>query len=215
MPRRDSKQNKGTILKTSVDYIRRLRKDLDRLRPYESRCLQLEENAKKLTLRIQVGGSCLLLFHRSSSSSARSERSLSIPSHQLTCECVLIIDVFVVTMVQCLYLCLQELELILRASNLSTNLPPPSLSSSISSPQLTQLLAGLHAHSGSPIGDPSIQHQLPRMVRTVPTVASGTSSETSVSCSYSLESPVAGGALDTQSNSVASLENDCMMMDSE
>ncbi|XP_057313152.1 microphthalmia-associated transcription factor-like [Hydractinia symbiolongicarpus] len=81
----DFKQNKGTILKSSVDYIRRLKKDKDRLKHYENRTHNLEDMNKKLLLRVQ------------------------------------------------------ELELILRASNISTSLPEPDLSSA-TSPQLTQLL---------------------------------------------------------------------------
>lgn len=81
----DMKQNKGTILKSSVDYIRRLKKEKDRLKEFENRSQSLEDLNKKLLLRVQ------------------------------------------------------ELELILRASNISTTLPEPDLSSA-TSPQLTQLL---------------------------------------------------------------------------
>ena len=51
----DMKQNKGTILKSSVDYIRRLKKDRERLREFENRSQSLEEVNKKLMLRVQVG----------------------------------------------------------------------------------------------------------------------------------------------------------------
>jgi len=81
----DMKQNKGTILKSSVDYIKRLRKDRDRLKHVENRSQSLEDVNKKLMLRVQ------------------------------------------------------ELELILRASNISTTLPEPDLTSA-ATPQLTQLL---------------------------------------------------------------------------
>merc|ERR1719427_1567656 len=81
----DFKQNKGTILKSSVDYIRRLQKDRERMKKYESRNVGLEETNKKLMLRIQ------------------------------------------------------EMELILRAANISTTLPEPDLNQS-TSPQLTHLL---------------------------------------------------------------------------
>ena len=50
----DFKQNKGTILKSSVDYIRRLQKDLSRYKQFESRAHNLEDTNKKLSLRIQV-----------------------------------------------------------------------------------------------------------------------------------------------------------------
>ena len=48
------KQNKGTILKSSVDYIRRLKKDRDRLKLAENRSQSLEDVNKKLLLRVQV-----------------------------------------------------------------------------------------------------------------------------------------------------------------
>ena len=48
------KQNKGTILKSSVDYIRRLKKDRERMKQYENRSQSLEDMNKKLLLRVQV-----------------------------------------------------------------------------------------------------------------------------------------------------------------
>ena len=48
------KQNKGTILKSSVDYIRRLKKDRERLKLAENRSQSLEDVNKKLLLRVQV-----------------------------------------------------------------------------------------------------------------------------------------------------------------
>jgi hypothetical protein len=49
----DLRQNKGTILKASVDYIRRLKKDHERLRTMEDRQRQLESTNRKMLLRIQ------------------------------------------------------------------------------------------------------------------------------------------------------------------
>lgn len=50
---RDVRQNKGGILKASVDYIRRLRHDRDRLSQNEARQRQLELQNRRLLLRIQ------------------------------------------------------------------------------------------------------------------------------------------------------------------
>ncbi|KAG1685806.1 Microphthalmia-associated transcription factor [Nymphon striatum] len=50
---RDLRHNKGTILKASVDYIKRLKKDSDRMKLVEERKKQLEQQNKKLLLRIQ------------------------------------------------------------------------------------------------------------------------------------------------------------------
>nr|XP_022299066.1 microphthalmia-associated transcription factor-like isoform X3 [Crassostrea virginica] len=49
----DMRQNKGTILKASVEYIRRLKKDQDRLKMMEARQRQLEMNNRKMLLRMQ------------------------------------------------------------------------------------------------------------------------------------------------------------------
>uniref|UniRef100_A0A8W8M0D6 Microphthalmia-associated transcription factor n=2 Tax=Magallana TaxID=2171616 RepID=A0A8W8M0D6_MAGGI len=49
----DMRQNKGTILKASVEYIRRLKKDQDRVKQMETRQRQLEMNNRKLLLRMQ------------------------------------------------------------------------------------------------------------------------------------------------------------------
>lgn len=46
--------NKGTILKASVDYIRRMQKDLQKSRELESHSRRLEMTNKQLWLRIQV-----------------------------------------------------------------------------------------------------------------------------------------------------------------
>lgn len=48
----DMRQNKGSILKASVDYIRRLRKDQDKLRTTEERNHQLEKNNQRMTLKL-------------------------------------------------------------------------------------------------------------------------------------------------------------------
>eukprot|EP00794_Sanderia_malayensis_P007473 gene7473-8302_t len=98
IPRSDSdtKQNKGTILKSSVDYIKRLRKEKERLRYIESQKRGLEESNKKLTLRVQ------------------------------------------------------ELELILRASGIATELPTPNLESNfkgVSGLQLANILLNTTAGS--------------------------------------------------------------------
>ncbi|CAI8007593.1 Transcription factor E3 [Geodia barretti] len=49
----DFRQNKGTILKASVDYIRRLQRDMDKSRVMDAKQRQLEEANKKMRLRIQ------------------------------------------------------------------------------------------------------------------------------------------------------------------
>ncbi|XP_065668728.1 microphthalmia-associated transcription factor isoform X4 [Hydra vulgaris] len=134
----DFKQNKGTILKSSVDYIRKLKKDRERLRLYEVRQQSLEDSNKKLLLRVQ------------------------------------------------------ELELILRAANISTVLPEPDFSFS-SSPQLAQLLAAhtsKQQHKSSlPLNSfQSDLHKLLMKSNSSPQL--GTSSETiATTISESLDSP--------------------------
>ena len=51
----DLRQNKGSILKASVDYIRKLRRDQERLRHLEDKQRQTESSNRKMLLRIQVG----------------------------------------------------------------------------------------------------------------------------------------------------------------
>lgn len=51
---RDVRPNKGTILKSSVDYIKCLRDEVNRLKHSEQRRKQIELHNRKLTLRIQV-----------------------------------------------------------------------------------------------------------------------------------------------------------------
>lgn len=55
LPRQDSdvRQNKGTILKASVDYIRRLKKEQDRIRQLEEEKRNSEELNRRLLLRVQ------------------------------------------------------------------------------------------------------------------------------------------------------------------
>ncbi|XP_066928877.1 transcription factor EC-like isoform X2 [Clytia hemisphaerica] len=140
----DMKQNKGTILKSSVDYIRRLKKDRERLRNVEHRSQSLEDMNKKLLLRVQ------------------------------------------------------ELELILRASNITTTLPEPDLSSA-ASPQLTQLLLNKQLSQQQNSAQPTPQQQaaafllhkqqistsLHELLKAPP----GTSSETTAMSSSSVDSP--------------------------
>ena len=56
--------NKGTILKASVDYIRKLRKDQERMRVMEDRQRQLEMTNRKMLLRIQVNYLNKLIFEK-------------------------------------------------------------------------------------------------------------------------------------------------------
>jgi len=129
----DFKQNKGTILKSSVDYIRRLKKERDRFRQYEGRYHSAEDSNRKLTLRVQ------------------------------------------------------ELELILRAANIGTNLPEPDLSNQ-NSPQMSQLMMNSQQYHSL---------QLPRhlavsapTLQTLLTAPPGTSSETTATAfSSSIDSP--------------------------
>ena len=51
----DVRQNKGTILKASVDYIRKLRREQDRMRQIEEEKRNTEELNRRLLLRVQVG----------------------------------------------------------------------------------------------------------------------------------------------------------------
>ena len=51
---RDMRQNKGSILKASVDYIRKLRKDQERHRHVEEKLRQAESEKRKMFLRMQV-----------------------------------------------------------------------------------------------------------------------------------------------------------------
>lgn len=51
---RETRWNKGTILKASVDYIRKLQKEQQRVREMEERQRRLETTNHSLLLRIQV-----------------------------------------------------------------------------------------------------------------------------------------------------------------
>lgn len=51
---RDVRPNKGTILKSSVDYIKCLKQEINRLRKTELRQREIEMENKKLLMRIQV-----------------------------------------------------------------------------------------------------------------------------------------------------------------
>ncbi|XP_031569916.1 microphthalmia-associated transcription factor-like isoform X2 [Actinia tenebrosa] len=55
LPKQDSdmRQNKGTILKSSVDYIRNLKRDLDKMKRVDQEKRQLEMINRKLLLRVQ------------------------------------------------------------------------------------------------------------------------------------------------------------------
>jgi hypothetical protein len=50
----ESRQNKGSILKASVDYIQKLQRDVERLRIQDAKQRQLEDTNRKMRLRIQV-----------------------------------------------------------------------------------------------------------------------------------------------------------------
>lgn len=50
----DVRQNKGTILKASVDYIRKLKREQDRMRQVEEEKRNTEELNRRLLLRVQV-----------------------------------------------------------------------------------------------------------------------------------------------------------------
>jgi hypothetical protein len=49
----ESRQNKGSILKASVDYIQKLQRDVERLRIQDAKQRQLEDTNRKMRLRIQ------------------------------------------------------------------------------------------------------------------------------------------------------------------
>ena len=48
------RQNKGSILKASVDYIKLLRRDKEKRSAVEERCKKLEQNHRRALLKIQV-----------------------------------------------------------------------------------------------------------------------------------------------------------------
>ena len=49
----DSRQNKGTILKASVDYIKKLQRDANKAKMFEAKQRQLEESNRQMRMRIQ------------------------------------------------------------------------------------------------------------------------------------------------------------------
>lgn len=51
---RDLRPNKGTILKSSVDYIKVLKLEVQRLKQSEARQKILESQNRRLSLRVQV-----------------------------------------------------------------------------------------------------------------------------------------------------------------
>jgi Helix-loop-helix DNA-binding domain len=51
---RDVRPNKGTILKSSVDYIKVLKHEINRLRKAELKQKEMEMQNKKLMMRVQV-----------------------------------------------------------------------------------------------------------------------------------------------------------------
>ena len=51
---RDVRQNKGSILKASVDYIRKLKVDQDRKKYLEEKCRIQEFQTRKLVAKLQV-----------------------------------------------------------------------------------------------------------------------------------------------------------------
>ena len=51
---RDVRPNKGTILKSSVEYIRILKSELQRMKQVEARQKELEMQNRRLTIRIKV-----------------------------------------------------------------------------------------------------------------------------------------------------------------
>ncbi|KAG0415982.1 hypothetical protein HPB47_006858 [Ixodes persulcatus] len=53
---RDLRQNKGTILKATVDYVRTLKKETEKISVVEERQRVLEQQNKELLLRIQASG---------------------------------------------------------------------------------------------------------------------------------------------------------------
>lgn len=57
---RDMRQNKGTILKSSVEYIKNLQRELGEKNQIVEEKRQLEEINRKLLLRVQVSRNVLL-----------------------------------------------------------------------------------------------------------------------------------------------------------
>ena len=60
---RDVRQNKGSILKASVDYIRILKKEKERKIHIEEKCKKTEQINRKLLIKLQVHNRNLILFN--------------------------------------------------------------------------------------------------------------------------------------------------------
>jgi len=80
---RDVRQNKGSILKASVDYIRKLKLDQDRKRFLEEKCRIQEYQTRKLIAKLQLYEKQLKL-HGSSSRKAGSPQPLLDSSYSKT-----------------------------------------------------------------------------------------------------------------------------------
>ena len=59
---RDVRQNKGSILKASVDYIKILKREMERKIQIEERCKKHEQINRKLLIQLQVSFLRLLTF---------------------------------------------------------------------------------------------------------------------------------------------------------
>ena len=62
---RDVRQNKGSILKASVDYIKKLKVDQDRKVLLEEKCKRQEYQNKKLLLKLRVSSIIKAIFRKS------------------------------------------------------------------------------------------------------------------------------------------------------
>jgi len=60
---RDVRWNKGTILRASVEYIKRMQKDIHRTREVENNFRRMEMANKQLWIRIQVNIYSGLMWH--------------------------------------------------------------------------------------------------------------------------------------------------------
>jgi len=82
---RDVRQNKGSILKASVDYIRKLKVDQDRKKFLEEKCRIQEYQTRKLIARLQLYEKQLKLHGVSGSLSPASlSRSLALTKPMVT-----------------------------------------------------------------------------------------------------------------------------------
>lgn len=62
---RDVRWNKGTILRASVEYIKRMQKDMQRTREVENNFKRMEMANKQLWLRIEVTHTHTTFIHAS------------------------------------------------------------------------------------------------------------------------------------------------------